>query len=86
MGALIGLSVLSTTAAASGSIEGFIYTTIPINKQVIGYLEVLPQTLLFSLIVYYWYKSPKMAWQIISIVLVSLILLMTVMGIYMTRP
>ena len=85
-GLLIGLSTLSTTAAAPGSIEGFIYTTIPVKKQIVGYLEVIPQTMLFSLIVYYWYKNPKKAWLIISIILVSLILLMTLMGIMMTRP
>ena len=84
-GLLIGLSILSTTAAAPGSVEGFIYTTIPIKNQVIGYLEVFPQTLLFSLIVFYWYQKPRQAWQIISIILVILILLLCVLAIYV-RP
>ena len=84
-GLLVGLSILSTTAAAPGSIEGFIYTTIPIKKQVIGYLEVIPQTLLFSLMVYYWYKKPKKAWNIISIVAVSLILLVVILALTVAR-
>lgn len=84
-GLLLGLSILSTTAAAPGSVEGFIYTTIPINKQIVGYLEVMPQTMLFSLIVYYWYKKPKKAWNIISIVLVSIILLLSILAITMSR-
>jgi len=82
-GLLVGLSILSTTAAAPGSVEGFIYTTIPINKHIVGYLEVMPQTLLFSLIVYYWYKKPKKAWNIISIVLVSIIILFGILAITM---
>jgi len=84
-GLLVGLSILSTTAAAPGSVEGFIYTTIPIKEQVIGYLEVVPQTLLFSIMVYYWYKTPKKAWNIISIVSVSLILLVSLLAITAAR-
>lgn len=84
-GLLLGLSILSTTAAATGSVEGFIYTTIPVEKQVMGYLEVMPQTLLFSLIVYYWYKQSNKAWHILSIVLVSIIFLMSIMGIFIQR-
>jgi hypothetical protein len=80
-GLLVGLSVLSTTGPAPGSVEGFIYTTIPVKKQIVGYLEVVPQTLLFSLAVYYWYKKPGKAWNILSIVLVSVILFFNIMGI-----
>ncbi|MCB0518997.1 MAG: hypothetical protein R2830_27365 [Saprospiraceae bacterium] len=82
-GLLVGLSVLSTTAAGPGSVEGFIYTTIPVWKQVCGYLEVLPQTLLFSLLLYYWYQKPGKAWNIVSIVLVAIILLMSGMAVAM---
>ena len=85
-GLLIGLSILSTTAAAPGSVEGFIYTTIPIKKQIIGYCEVVPQTMLFSLIVCYWYKIPGKAWNIISIVLVSIVLFLSIMAVIMPRP
>ncbi|MCK5700512.1 MAG: hypothetical protein KAI29_05140, partial [Cyclobacteriaceae bacterium] len=50
-GLIVGLSILSTTAAAPGSVEGFIYTTIPFIDQVKGYLEVVPQVGLFSFFV-----------------------------------
>ena len=82
-GLLLGLSVLSTTAAAPGSVEGFIYTTLPVRKQIIGYLEVIPQTLLFSLIVYYWYKKPHIAWTVISIVMVLIILLFSFAALFL---
>jgi len=84
-GLLVGLCILSTTAAAPGSVEGFIYTTLPIKGQIIGYLEVMPQTLLFSIMVYYWYKTPKKAWNIISIVSVSIILLVSILAITVAR-
>jgi hypothetical protein len=85
-GLLIGLSILSTTAAGPGSVEGYIYTTIPVNQQIAGYLEVLPQTFLFSTIVYYWYKNPKEAWQIISFILVAIVLLLSLLGVMMANP
>jgi len=81
-GLLIGLSILSTTAAGPGSVEGYIYTTIPVKHQIAGYLEVLPQTLLFSILVYYWYKKPTAAWQIISIILVTLVGLLSLLGVF----
>lgn len=84
-GLLIGLSILSTTAAGAGSIEGYIYTTIPVKQQIAGYLEVLPQTGLFSVLVYCWYKKPKAAWQIISIFLVSIVILFSLLGMFVAN-
>lgn len=78
---ILGLSILSTAGPAPGSIEGFIYTKIPINIQLMAYLEIMPQTLLFSLAVYYWYNKPKKLWNIISITLVSIISILSVLGI-----
>ena len=79
-GLLVGLSILSTVAAASGSIEGFIYTKIPVASQLKGYIEVLPQTLLFSLLVFYWYQIPKKLWNILSMIIVSLIVILCILG------
>ena len=83
---LIGLSILSTAAAAPGSVEGFIYTTIPIEKQLLGYFEVVPQTLLFSLIVYYWYQKPLKGWNVIASILFTIILMLSIAGAIMAKP
>jgi hypothetical protein len=80
-GLLVGLAILSTAGAPPGSIEGFIYTKIPVSDQLTGYLEIMPQTLFFSIFVCYWYKYPKKAWNILAGILVSLIILMSVMGV-----
>jgi|WetSurSiteA1Bulk_404760.scaffolds.fasta_scaffold00802_6 hypothetical protein len=81
-GLVVGLSVLSTTGPAPGSIEGLIYTKIPVADQLKGYLEVIPQTLLFSLFLTYWYKRPKKVWTIISIVLMIIIVFLGTMGFW----
>jgi len=77
---IVGLSILSTTGPAPGSIEGIIYTKIPLITQLKAYLEVVPQTMLFSLCVYYWYQNPKRIWNILSIVLISMISILSLLG------
>jgi len=58
-GLLIGLSILSTTAAGPGSVEGYIYTTIPVRQQIAGHLEVLPQPCFFQSLFTIGIKIPK---------------------------
>lgn len=83
-GLLVGLSILSTAGAPPGSIEGFIYTKIPIIDQIKGYFEVGIQTLLFSVLVYFWYLYPRKTWNILGGILVGLIFLMSLMGVLAT--
>lgn len=59
---LIALGILSTFAAAPGSIEGMVYTTIPILQQLKGWLEVVPQALLLSALLCYWVTHPQRKW------------------------
>ena len=80
----IGLAILGTTGPAPGSFEGIIYTNFPVMDQIIGLRETVFQTLVFSLLVYYWYKYPKKIWNILSIIIVTLILLMIIAGLLAT--
>ncbi len=59
---LIGVGILGTLAAPPGSLEGFIYTTVPLGLQVRGYLEIVPQALLLSALLFYWIRHPGKAW------------------------
>jgi hypothetical protein len=59
---LVGLGILSTFGPSPGSIEGMIYTVIPISDQLIGLLEVVPQALLLAAVLYYWVNHPKKRW------------------------
>jgi hypothetical protein len=59
---LIALGILGTFAAPAGSLEGFIYTTIPARSQFLGYLEVVPQALLLSALLTYWVNHPGKKW------------------------
>lgn len=59
---LIGVGILGTFAGPPGSLEGFIYTTMPIHLQVRGYLEIVPQALLLSVLLFYWVRHPEKKW------------------------
>jgi hypothetical protein len=47
---LVGIAILSTAAAAPSSIEGVVYTRLPLWYHLIGLPEMLVQTLLFSVL------------------------------------
>ena len=60
---LIGIGILGTFGAPSGSIEGYIYTTIPVAAQMRGYLEIVPQALLLSGLLCYWVNHAEKKWM-----------------------
>ena len=59
---LIAVGILSTFGPASGSIEGMIYTPVPIRFQLRGWLEVVPQAVLLSALLCYWVNHPGKKW------------------------
>ncbi len=59
---LTALGILSTFGPAPGSIEGMIYTVLPILDQLVGWLEVIPQAFLMAFLVWYWVRSPDKRW------------------------
>jgi hypothetical protein len=59
---LIALGILGTFAAPPGSLEGFVYTTVPVWQQLRGYLEIVPQALLLSALTCYWVNHPSKKW------------------------
>ena len=59
---LVTLGILSTFAAAPGSVEGLLYTKMSISLQISGWLEVMTQALLLSAILYYWVNHPEKKW------------------------
>src|SRR5512145_2902484 len=53
-GLLVSLGILSTPAAAPSSIEGMIYTRIPMWYHLMGIPEIALQTLFFSIWIVWW--------------------------------
>jgi hypothetical protein len=78
---MVGFSLLSTFAAAPGSFEGFLYTVIPFQYQIIGYPEAIVYISLFMLLLYVSQKfEKKKIVNILAILFILLIGFMSTMG------
>jgi hypothetical protein len=83
---LVGLGILSTFGPTPGSLEGMVYTTIPIGSQLRGWIEVVPQALLLSVILCYWVRHPKTRWLNWALPAVFVVLLLlVVLGLVVTN-
>ncbi len=69
---LVALGSFSTFGPDSGSSEGLIYTTIPIRKQLSGWLEIIPQAVLFAGLLNYRVNHPEKRWLTRSLAVVSI--------------
>jgi hypothetical protein len=83
---LVGLGILGTFGAPAGSLEGFIYTTTPIMIQLRGYVEIVTQAVLLSVILCWWLRHPEKKWVnwVLGVVCVALMLL-PVLGLLAKR-
>ncbi|GHT69120.1 hypothetical protein FACS189452_09640 [Bacteroidia bacterium] len=76
-GLFVALAILGTAGAAPCSMEGVIYTNLPLSYHLGGgLLEMVLQTLAFSLLLFYWHKKPRKIWNITMGIAVGLIVLM----------
>lgn len=84
---LVALGILSTFGAASGSIEGLVYTPTPALLQLRGWLEVIPQALLLSALLCYWVNHPEKNWMNWLLGIIFLIAMaLPVLGLLVSRP
>lgn len=83
---LIALGILSTFGPNGGSVEGLIYTTTPILTQLSGLLEVVPQAILLSAILYYWVNHPNNRWLTWSLTTIfTLLNALLLLGLFVKR-
>ena len=81
---LVVLGIFSTFGPTPGSIEGLIYTNIPVNFQMLGLIEVILQALLLSALLFWWVKYPEKKWlNWVMGLAFLLVLLMSSLGVVM---
>jgi len=56
---LVGVGIVSTSAAAPSSLEGIVYTRLPLWYHAIGLPEMLIQTVIFSCLVHAHLRHPR---------------------------
>ena len=59
---LVGIGIFGAFGPAPGSLEGLFFTVVPWWAQLRGLPEVLLQSLLLSLVLYYWVSHPEARW------------------------
>jgi hypothetical protein len=59
---LVAVGIFSTFGPTPGSVEGMIYTTLPIRGQLFGLIEVLLQSLLLSVVTAFWVSHANLRW------------------------
>lgn len=74
---LVFVGILSTFGPSPGSIEGLVYTRIPLAAQLGGLVEILFQSFIFSVIAVYWIRHADVKWmnRLLEIVFVVILLL-----------
>ena len=79
---LVALGIISTFGPTPGSFEGMVYTLIPMTDQLTGWLEVVPQALLLSVILFYWVNHPEKKWlSLVMGIVFFLMLLLPILGL-----
>jgi hypothetical protein len=74
---LIALGIISTFGPPPGSIEGMIYTTLPVT--IFNYIEVVPQAILLSLLLVFWISDSAQQWMswLMGFLFVTIVVLIT---------
>ena len=78
---LVALGILGTFGPAPESLEGMVYSTWPVLGQMRGWLEVVPQALLLSVILCYWVNHPKKWLNWTLGVLFAIVMVLPVLGL-----
>ena len=81
---LVVVGIFSTFGPTPGSIEGLIYTTIPVDFQLLGLIEVILQALLLSVVLYWWVNNPEKKWPnwVLGLAFL-LVIVMSILGVVM---
>ena len=83
-GIFLALAIFAPSSAAPGSIEGFVYTNLPLSFHLIYLPEIILQTLAFAYLFVEWEKHPAKKLTIPLVVIFFLILLMNSMPVLLS--
>lgn len=77
---LIGIGVLGTFGPTPGSIEGLLYTKVPIIEQLMFLPEIVLQPLALAFALFYWCKYPKRWINGVALVMLAFVVFMSIAG------
>jgi hypothetical protein len=80
-GLMLCLAVVGTAGPSPGSLEGFIFTTLPLRVHLTGLPEVVLQTGAFSFLLVAWHRKPARWKNVAAIIGLVAIALMSTAGV-----
>ena len=79
---LILVGILSPFSAAPGSIEGFVYSTLPTWFHIMSLPELFIQSFLLAFVTHYWVNHPEKKWLSLAFGIVfTIVTLLALLGI-----
>lgn len=79
---LVIVDILSPFGAAPSSIEGMVYSRLPLWFHISGLPEVIIQSFLLAFLTYYWVNHPEKKWiGWIGVIALVLAVLLSIMGL-----
>lgn len=80
-GLFLGLAILGPAGPAPSSLEGVIYTKLPLSLHLLGLPEIVLQTLVFSAGLVAWCRQPARWMNVVAVVGVVIVVLLSGAGI-----
>jgi len=81
-GLLVIIGIFSTYGPTPGSIEGLLYTQVPILAHLQGLPEVLAQSFVYSVVLFYWVNHPEKRWLTwVLVVIFCILMLFPILGL-----
>ena len=83
---LVAIGILSTYGPTPGSIEGLLYTQVPLWAHLRGLPEVLFQSFAYSLVLHYWVNHPEKRWITwVLIVMFCILMAFPILGLLVSK-
>jgi hypothetical protein len=84
---LLVIGVIGTFGPTPGSLEGMIYTVLPLSIHLKGLPELILQSLFLSAVLFYWVNHPEKRWlNWVMGIAVFVVLLLPVLGLLVGQP
>jgi hypothetical protein len=84
---LVVVGIIGTFGPSPGSIEGVLYTVLPLWVHLRGLPEVLLQSLLLSVILFYWVNHPEKKWlNWVMGIAFAILMVFPILGLLVGQP
>jgi hypothetical protein len=78
---LVALAIWGAAGPAPGSLEGMIFTTLPLRLHLLGWPEVIVQTGAFAALLSAWCHGPRRSFNVAAVIALVVVALLSALGV-----